>query len=122
MRLSALSVGLLIAATIVPVSADAGPVRAAARGTATAVAVTGKTAVKGTVVVGKTAAKSTAVVGRTAARGTVAVARTTGRGVVCVATLFHRCGRPYPWPSWVLLEVFVDLMGEEPIGARLNPI
>jgi hypothetical protein len=96
MRLSALSVGLLIAATIVPVSADAGPVRAAARGTATTVAVTGKTAVKGTVVVGKTAAKSTAVVGRTAARGTVAVARTTGRGVVCVATLFHRCGRPYP--------------------------
>ena len=98
MRLLALAAGLLIAATIVPVSADAGPVRAAARGTTTAVVVTGRTAVKGTVVVGKTAAKGTAVVGRTAARGTVAVARTTGRGVVCVATFFRRCGSYYPYP------------------------
>ena len=63
MRLLALAAGLLIAATIVPVSADAGPVRATARGTATAVAVTGKTAARGTVVVGKTAAKGTVVVG-----------------------------------------------------------
>lgn len=60
MRLLALAAGLLIAATIVPVSADAGPVRAAARGTATAVAVTGKTAAKGTVVVGRTAVRGTA--------------------------------------------------------------
>ena len=74
MRLLALAAGLLIAATIVPVSADAGPVRATARGTATAVAVTGKTA----------------------ARGTAAAARTTGRGAVCVATFFRRCGRYYP--------------------------
>ena len=95
MRLS-LVAGLLVAATIVPGAADAGPVRAAATGTATAVAVTGRTAVRGTVVVGRTAAKGTAVVGRTAARGTVAVARTTGRGVACVATFFRRCGRPYP--------------------------
>ena len=85
MRLLALAAGLLIAATIVPVSADAGPVRAAARGTATAAAVTGKTAAKGTV-----------VVGRTAVRGTAAAARTTGRGAVCVATFFRRCGRYYP--------------------------
>jgi hypothetical protein len=85
MRLLALAAGLLIAATIVPVSADAGPVRAAARGTATAVAVTGKTAAKGTV-----------VVGRTAVRGTAAAARTTGRGAVCVATFFRACGRYYP--------------------------
>ena len=82
MRLLALAAGLLIAATIVPVSADAGPVRAAARGTTTAVAVTGKTAAKGTV-----------VVGRTAVRGTAAAARTTGRGAVCVATFFRACGR-----------------------------
>jgi hypothetical protein len=98
MRLLALATGLLIAATIVPVGADAGPVRATARGAATAVTVTGRTAVRGTVVVGKTAAKGTAVVGRTAARGTVAVARTTGRGVACVATFFRRCGRYYPYP------------------------
>jgi hypothetical protein len=84
MRLSAL-ISLLIAALIMPVAANAGPVRAVAAGTTTAVVVTGKTAAKGTV-----------VVGRTAARGTVAVARTTGRGVVCVATLFHRCGQRYP--------------------------
>ena len=81
MRLLALAAGLLIAATIVPVSADAGPVRAAARGTATAVAVTGKTAAKGTVVVGRTAVRA---------------ARTTGRGAVCVATFFRACGRYYP--------------------------
>ena len=85
MRLLALAGGLLIAATIVPVSADAGPVRAAARGTATAVAVTGKTAAKGTV-----------VVGRTAVRGTAAAARTTARGAVCVAIFFRACGRYYP--------------------------
>ena len=52
MRLLALAAGLLIAATIVPVSVDAGPVSATARGTATAVAVTGKTAARGMVVVG----------------------------------------------------------------------
>lgn len=98
MRLLALAAGLLIAATIVPVSADAGPVRAAARGTATAVAVTGKTAVRGTVVVGKTAAKGTAVVGRTAVRGTAAAGRGVARGTVCVATLFRRCARSYPYP------------------------
>ena len=46
MRLLALAGAILIAATIVPLSADAGPVRSAARGTATAVAVTGKTAAK----------------------------------------------------------------------------
>ena len=51
MRLLALAGALLIAATFVPLSADAGPVRSTARGTATAVAVTGKTAAKGTVVV-----------------------------------------------------------------------
>ena len=85
MRLLALAAGLLIAATIVPVSADAGPVRATARGTATAVAVTGKTAARGTVVVGKTAVRGTAAAGRGVARGTV-----------CVATFFRRCGRPYP--------------------------
>src|SRR5262245_64189422 len=96
MRHSVLAAALLVAATIVPCGADAGPVRAAAAGTATAVAVTGRTAVRGTVVVGRTAAKGTAVVGRTAARGTVAVARTTGRGVVCVATFFRRCARPTP--------------------------
>jgi hypothetical protein len=90
MRLSLLA-GLLIAALLAPVGANAGPVRAVAAGTTTAVVVTGKTAVKGTVVVGTTAAKGTAVVGRTAVKGTAAVARTTGRGVVCVATLFHRC-------------------------------
>ena len=75
MRLLALAAGLLIAATIAPATADAGPVRAAAAGTATAVAVTGRTAVRGTVVVGRTAAKGTAVVGRTAA------------------------GAPSPWPG-----------------------
>ena len=96
MRLLALAAGLLIAATIVPVSADAGPFRATARGTATAVTVTGKTAARGTVVVGKTAAKGTVVVGRTAVRGTAAAARTTSRGAVCVATFFRRCGRYYP--------------------------
>jgi hypothetical protein len=95
MRLS-LVAGLLIAATIVPGAADAGPVRAAAAGTTTAVAVTGRTAVRGTVVVGRTAAKGTAVVGRTAVRGTAAAGRGLARGTVCVATLFHRCGRPYP--------------------------
>jgi hypothetical protein len=61
--------GLLTAALAVPVQADAGPVRAVAAGTTTAVVVTGRTAVK----------------------GTGAVVRTTGRGLVCVATLFHRC-------------------------------
>jgi hypothetical protein len=95
MRLS-LVAGLLIAATIVPVSADAGPVRAAAAGTATAVTVTGRTAVRGTVAVGKTAAKGTAVVGRTAVRGTAAAGHGVARGTVCVATFFRRCGRPYP--------------------------
>ena len=42
MRLS-LVAGLLVAATIVPGAADAGPVRAAAAGTATAVTVTSAT-------------------------------------------------------------------------------
>jgi hypothetical protein len=56
MRLLALAAGILVAATIVPGAADAGPVRAAAAGTATAVAVTGKTAVRGTVVVGRSSA------------------------------------------------------------------
>jgi hypothetical protein len=79
MRLSLLA-SLLIASLAVPVAAQAGPVRAVAAGTTTAVVVTGKTAVKGT-----------AVVGRTAVRGTATAARATGRGVVCVATLFHRC-------------------------------
>ena len=87
MRLLALAAGLLIAATIVPVSADAGPVRATARGTATAVAVTGKTAARGTVVVGRTAVRGTAAAGRE---------RSWPRGTVCVATFFRRCGRPYP--------------------------
>lgn len=95
MRLSLL-VSLLIAALAMPAAANAGPVRAVAAGTTTAVVVTGKTAVKGTVVVGKTAAKGTAVVGRTAVKGTATAARATGRGVVCVATLFHRCGPRYP--------------------------
>ena len=84
MRLS-LVAGLLIAATIVPGAADAGPVRAAAAGTTTAVTVTGRTAVRGTVVVGTTAAKGTAVVGRTAVRGTAAAGRGLARGTVCVA-------------------------------------
>jgi hypothetical protein len=96
MRLLALAAGFLIAATMVPVSADAGPVRAAARGTTTAVVVTGRTAAKGTVVVGRTAVRGTAAAGRGVARGTVAVGRTTGRGVACVATLFHRCGQYKP--------------------------
>jgi len=74
----------LIAATIVPGAADAGPVRAAAAGTATAVTVTGRTAVRGTVVVGRTAAKGTAVVGRTAVRGTAAAGRGLARGTVCI--------------------------------------
>ena len=85
MRLLALAGALLIAATIVPMSADAGPVRATARVTATAVAVTGKTAAKGTV-----------VVGRTAVRGTAAAGRGVARGTVCVATFFRRCARYYP--------------------------
>ena len=72
--------GLSTAALALPVQADAGPVRAVAAGTTTAVVVTGRTAVKGT-----------AAVGRTAVKGTGAVVRTTGRGIVCVATLFHRC-------------------------------
>ena len=98
MRLLALAAALLIAATIVPLSADAGPVRATARGTATAVAVTGKTAARGTVVVGKTAAKGTVVVGRTAVRGTAAAGRGVARGTVCVATFFRRCA-PYTLTS-----------------------
>ena len=69
-----------------------------ARTEQTAVAVTGKTAVRGTVVVGKTAAKGTAVVGRTAVRGTAAAGRGLARGTVCVATLFRRCARYYPYP------------------------
>ena len=77
-------IGLLIAALAVPGIADAGPVRATARGVAV-----------GTAAVGRTAVTGTAVVGRTAARGTAAVARTGARGVACVATLFHRCGRRY---------------------------
>jgi len=96
MRLLALAAALLVAATIVPLSAGAGPVRATAWGTATAVAVTGKTAARGTVVVGKTAAKGTVVVGRTAVRGTAAAGRGVARGTVCVATFFRRCARPYP--------------------------
>jgi hypothetical protein len=88
--------GLLIAAMLVPVGANAGPVRAVAAGTATAVTVTGRTAVRGTVVVGRTAATSTAVVGRIAVRGTAAAGRGLARGTVCIATLFHRCGRYYP--------------------------
>ena len=95
MRLS-LVAGLLVAATIVPGAADAGPVRAAAAGTATAVTVTGRTAVRGTVVVGRTAAKGTAVVGRTAVRGTAAAGRGLARGTVCVATFFRRCAPRYP--------------------------
>jgi hypothetical protein len=83
--------GLLTASLALPVVAEAGPVRAVAAGTTTAVVVTGKTAVRGTVAVGKTAAKGTAAVGRTAVKGTAAVGRATGRGVVCVATLFNRC-------------------------------
>jgi hypothetical protein len=79
MRLSLLA-SLMIAAIALPVGAQAGPVRAVAAGTTTAVVVTGKTAVRGT-----------AVVGRTAVRGTATAARATGRGVVCVATLVHRC-------------------------------
>ncbi len=91
MRLLAPAAALLVAAIIVPMSADAGPVRAVAAGTTTAVVVTGRTAVRGTVVVGKTAARGTAVVGRTAVRGTAAAGRGLARGTVCVATLFHRC-------------------------------
>jgi hypothetical protein len=72
--------GLMTAALAIPVQADAGPVKAVAAGTTTAVVVTGKTAAKGT-----------AAVGRTAVKGTAAVGRTAGRGVLCVATLFHRC-------------------------------
>jgi hypothetical protein len=74
---------ILIGALAMPVLANAGPVRATANATTTAVTATGKAAVKGT-----------AVVGRTAVRGSAAVARTGARGVACVATLFHRCGRP----------------------------
>jgi len=55
MRL-ALAAGLLIAATIVPVSADAGPVRATP-GARDRVAVTARPR-EGTVVVGKTAARA----------------------------------------------------------------
>jgi hypothetical protein len=96
MRLLALAAGLLIAATIVPGAADAGPVRATAAGTATAVTVTARTAVRGTVVVGRTAAKGTAVVGRTAVRGTAAAGRGLARGTVCVVTFFRRCAPRYP--------------------------
>jgi hypothetical protein len=74
---------LLIAALSIPLTAQAGPVRATARATGTAVVVTGKTAVKGT-----------AVVGRTAVRGAAATGRGLALGTVCVATLFHRCGAP----------------------------
>jgi len=83
--------GLMATALAAPVQADAGPVRAVAAGTTTAVVVTGRTAVRGTAAVGRTAVKGTTAVGRTAVRGTATVARATGRGVVCVATLFHRC-------------------------------
>jgi prophage tail gpP-like protein len=72
--------GLMAAALAVPVQAEAGPVGAVVAGTTTAVVVTGRTAVRGTV-----------AVGRTAVKGTGAVVRITGRGLVCVATLFHRC-------------------------------
>jgi hypothetical protein len=51
-----------------------GPSELVAAGTATAVTVTGRTAVRGTVVVGRTAATGAAVVGRTAVRGTAAAA------------------------------------------------
>ena len=85
---------ILIGALAMPVVANAGPVRATANTTTTAVTATGKAAVKGTAVVGRTAVKGTTVVGRTAVRGSAAVARTGARGVACVATLFHRCGRP----------------------------
>ncbi|MGC1345509.1 MAG: hypothetical protein WA863_05265 [Methyloceanibacter sp.] len=61
-----------------------GPSELVAAGTATAVTVTGRTAVRGTVVVGRTAATGAAVV------------RGLARGTVCIATLFHRCGRYYP--------------------------
>ena len=94
MRLLAL--GLLIATLAMPAGADAGPVRAVAAGTATAVTVTGRTAVRGTVAVGRTAATGTAVVGRTAVRGTAVAGRGLARGTVCIATLFHRCGPRYP--------------------------
>ena len=51
-----------------------GPSELVAAGTATAVTVTGRTAV----------------------RGTAAAGRGLARGTVCIATLFHRCGRYYP--------------------------
>ena len=73
-----------------------GPSELVAAGTATAVTVTGRTAVRGTVVVGRTAATGAAVVGRTAVRCTAAAGRGLARGTVCIATLFHRCGRYYP--------------------------